>query len=303
MKKLGLVVLVIGLVAASAIGLSACGSSGGKEGGTLTGSYASFPDFLDPQLSYTREGWTAMYDTYLPLLTYKRANGEEGSEVAPGLAEDMPKISSDGKTYELTLRKGLKYSDGTPVKASDFRKPMERLFKIDSPGFSYYESIVGAEKFAETKTGGIPGIKTDDKTGAITIELTAPRGTFTNELGLLFAAVLPAGTPARNLTADPPPGDRPLRDHQVRAGSRLELRAQPLLGQSQLADRDGRRGQLRQGRDDGRAQRRDPGQRDRTRKTMWMQPPPPADRASGSSTNTKGPSSGSSTRSTPTSSG
>ncbi|HEU4944188.1 MAG TPA: ABC transporter substrate-binding protein, partial [Solirubrobacterales bacterium] len=178
MRKIGLAVLVPVLALGSALGLAACGGGSSKEGGTLTGSYASFPDYLDPQLSYTQEGWTAMYDTYLPLLTYKRANGTEGGTVEPGLAEDLPKISDDGKTYTLTLHEGLKYSDGKPVKASDFKSSMERLFEINSPGFFYYESIVGAEKFAETKQGGIPGIKTDDKTGKITIELTAPRGTF-----------------------------------------------------------------------------------------------------------------------------
>ena len=35
-------------------------------------------------------------------------------------------VSSDGKTYTLTLRKGLKYSDGTPVKASDFTYAIKR---------------------------------------------------------------------------------------------------------------------------------------------------------------------------------
>jgi peptide/nickel transport system substrate-binding protein len=209
LKKLGLVLLVFGLAAASAVGLAACGSSEGKEGGTLTGSYASFPDYLDPQLSYTQEGWTAMFDTYLPLLTYKRVNGAEGSKVVPGLAESLPKISNGGKTYTLTLRKGLKYSDGSPVKASDFASTVERLFKISSPGSFYYESIVGAEEFAKTKKGGIAGIKTDDKSGKIEIELTAPHGSFTNELAMLFVALLPADTPARNLTAGPPPATGP----------------------------------------------------------------------------------------------
>jgi peptide/nickel transport system substrate-binding protein len=194
-----------------ALGLSACGSGSGsdKDGGTLTGSYASFPSYLDPALSYDVEGWTAMYDTYLPLLTYAHADGAAGSKVVPALAESLPKITNGGKTYTLTLRKGLKYSDGTPVKASDFKSTIERLFKISSPGSGFYEGIVGAEEFAKTKTGGIPGIKTDDKTGKIVIHLTDPRGTFTNELGMLFAALLPPGTPAKNLTADPPPATGP----------------------------------------------------------------------------------------------
>lgn len=218
MRKIGLVALVLVLAACSALGLAACGSSGGKEGGTLTGSYASFPDYLDPQLSYTQEGWTAMFDTYLPLLTYKRVNGSEGSKVVPGLAESMPKISNGGKTYTLTLRKGLKYSDGTPVNASDFASTVERLFKISSPGSFYYEGIVGAEEFARTKKGGISGIKTNDKSGEIEIELTAPHGSFTNELAMLFVALLPAGTPAKNLTADPPPATGPYMISKVEQG-------------------------------------------------------------------------------------
>ena len=218
MRKPGLVLLVLVLVAGSAVSLAACGGSSSKEGETLTGSYASFPDYLDPGLSYLQEGWTAMYDTYLPLLTYKRANGVEGSKVVPGLAESMPEISNGGKTYTLTLRKGLKYSDGTPVKASDFKSSIERLFKINSPGSGFYSTIVGAEKFAETKQGGIPGIKADDKTGKIEIELETPRGTFTQELGLLFAAVLPSGTPAKDLTTDPAPATGPYMITNVERG-------------------------------------------------------------------------------------
>ena len=210
MRKFGSVLLVFTLVAASAVGLAACGSSsGGKEGGTLTGSYASFPDYLDPQLSYTSEGWTALWNSYTPLLSFAHASGKAGSKVIPGLATAMPKISNGGKTYTLFLRKGLKYSDGTPVRASDFPATVERMFKLNSGGVPFYTSIVGAEKFAETKQGGISGIKTDDKTGEIVIDLEKPRGTFTDELAIPFVALVPKGTPAKNLTADPPPATGP----------------------------------------------------------------------------------------------
>ena len=156
MRRLSPILLILCLTAGLALGLSACGSSSGKEGGTLTGSYSSAPDYLDPAISYTAEGWTAMYDTYIPLLTYRHASGKAGSEVIPGLAKSLPKISNGGKTYTLFLRPGLKYSDGTPVKASDFTFAVERMFKLNSPGVSFYSTIVGAEKFAETKQGGDP---------------------------------------------------------------------------------------------------------------------------------------------------
>jgi peptide/nickel transport system substrate-binding protein len=218
LRKPGFVLLLLVLAAGSALGLSACGGSSGKEGGTLTGTYASFPTYLDPTLSYEVEGWTAMYDTYLPLLTYAHENGAAGSKVVPALAESMPKITNGGKTYTLTLRKGLKYSDGTPVKASDFAASIERIFKLNSAGSGFYEGIVGAEKFAETKSGGIPGIKTNDQTGKIEIDLVAPRGTFNNELALLYAAVLPADTPVKNLTTDPPPATGPYMITKVEPG-------------------------------------------------------------------------------------
>jgi peptide/nickel transport system substrate-binding protein len=210
LRKPVLVLLVLALTAGSVLGLAACGSSSsGKEGGTLNATYASFPDYLDPQLSYTAEGWTALWNSYTPLLNFAHAGGQAGSKVVPGLAKALPKISNGGKTYTLFLRKGLKYSDGTPVRASDFPYTVERLFKLNSGGSPFYTTIVGAEKFAETKTGGISGIKTNDKTGEIVINLTAPRGTFTTELAIPFLALVPKGTPAKNLTATPPPATGP----------------------------------------------------------------------------------------------
>lgn len=208
---------VFGLAAVASIGLVACGSSGssgsssseGKEGGTLNATFAGFPDYLDPGLSYTAEGWTAMGETYLPLLTFAHADGAAGGQVIPALAKEMPKITNGGKTYTLFLRPGLKYSDGTPVKASDFTYAVERVFKVNSGGSPFYSGIVGAEKFAATKKGGIPGIKANDQTGEIVINLTKPRGTFTNELALMFVAPVPPGTPSSNQSTNPIPATGP----------------------------------------------------------------------------------------------
>ena len=73
--------------------------------------------------------------------------------MVPGLAKGLPKVTNGGKTYTLILRKGLKYSDGTPVKASDFKFAVERLFKVDSGGAPFFTDIVGADAVPEDEGG------------------------------------------------------------------------------------------------------------------------------------------------------
>jgi peptide/nickel transport system substrate-binding protein len=222
-----LAALTLALIAALA--LSACGNSGssGSEGGTLKATFGSFPDSLDPGLAYTGEGSTAVYDVYIPLLTYAHASGSAGSKVIPGLAQALPKISDGGRTYTLTLRKGLEYSDGSPVKASDFAASVERMFKLNSPGSPFYTDIVGAEAFAKTKRGGIAGIETDDASGKIVIHLVKPRGTFSNELALPFAAPVPAATATEDLTAHPPPATGPYVISSAQPGRGWDYRRNP----------------------------------------------------------------------------
>ena len=48
----------------------------------------------------------------------------------------MPEVSDDGTTYTLTLRDGLKYSDGSPVKANDFEHTIKRVINLESGGSS-----------------------------------------------------------------------------------------------------------------------------------------------------------------------
>ena len=205
-----------------------------------------------------------MQNTYLPLLTYAHADGAAGSVVIPALAKSMPKIDQGGRRYTLHLRPGLEYSDGTPVRASDFKSSVERLFRINSSGSIFYTHIVGAERFAKTKRGGIAGIATDDATGTIVIRLDQPLGVFTNELASLFAALLPPGTPDRNLIRDPAARHRALRDRRERTGQGLALPAQPRLGARQRRG-DARPSQRPRRRDRSQSRRQpvDPGERDR----------------------------------------
>jgi peptide/nickel transport system substrate-binding protein len=231
-RKLGRTAVTGIAILGACAALAGCGSSSedsgdGGKGGTLTGTYTAFPESLDPGLNFTLEGATALQNVYMPLLTYAHADGAAGTELIPGLAEDLPKIDQGGKRYTLYLRPGLEYSDGTPVKASDFRFAVERLFRINSVGSTFFTGVVGAESFAKTKKGGIPGIETDDRSGKIVINLTEPSGSFSYVLGLTYAALLPPDTPNEDLTAHPPPATGPYMITDVRPGRSWEYARNP----------------------------------------------------------------------------
>jgi peptide/nickel transport system substrate-binding protein len=227
MGKLGRRALVLLLAALSMSVIAACGgddddgggdgTGGGgeaKKGGSITISQTSQPDFMDPALTYTVNGIEPLWLVYTPLLTYPRTGDDvKDSLVIPGLAEDMPTISNDGKTYELTLRKGLKYSDGSPVKASDFEHSVGRVLNLESGGSAFYLGITGAQDYVDAGkcNGDIKGIEADDKTGKITINLDAPDGSFSNVLAMWFVGLVPGDTPCKNLTENPPPGVGPYK--------------------------------------------------------------------------------------------
>lgn len=229
--------LAIAALGATAVLAAGCGgsdstdtaSSGGdvatKSGGTLTGYYTSFPDFLDPALSYTQEGWTALWTVYTPLLTYAHKEDAGGAELKPGLAEAMPTISDDGLTYTLKLRDGLTYSDGSAVKASDFEHTIKRVLNLESGGSSFYQGIEGATEYlkAGKASGDISGITADDATGEITIKLTEADGQFNFYLAMDFAGLVPSDTKFDNATSNPPPGVGPFEFADVKAGRAFSL--------------------------------------------------------------------------------
>jgi peptide/nickel transport system substrate-binding protein len=218
MRKFGFSLAML-LVALASLTMAACGSDddeggssgGGAKGGEITISQTSQPDFLDPALSYTVNGWEPMWLVYTPPVTYARAEGEAGTKLIPGVAEALPEVSEDAKTYTFTIRKGLKYSDGSPVKASDWEHTIKRVLNLESGGAPFYQVIEGADAYikAGKADADISGIETDDKTGKVTVKLTEPDGSFLNVLAMNFAGIVPGDTPFKNMTKTPPPGVGP----------------------------------------------------------------------------------------------
>jgi peptide/nickel transport system substrate-binding protein len=205
-------------LAAAAL-VSGCGSDRKEVGGTAKVVMPTPPDYLDPQLASTPEGAQADWIAYTPLLTYRHKSGADGTQLIPGLAQRLPRISPDGRRYRLALRKGLVYSNGRPATAGDFEYTIERAIRLGWPGKHFLtDNIVGAEAFDRGQANDISGIETDDATGRITINLVRPWGAFENVLGLPATGLVPTGTPMRDLSADPPPGVGAYRITDVRPG-------------------------------------------------------------------------------------
>jgi peptide/nickel transport system substrate-binding protein len=211
------------------------GNTGGetaevRTGGEATFNYPSFPDYLDPAMSYTAAGWQALYPAYGTLVTYARETGAAGAQLIPGLAEAIPQASGDGTEYTFKLRDGLKYSDGKPVKANDFEHALKRVISLESGGASFYTSTIeGAEKYLEAgkPKGDITGITADDATGEINVKLTGPNGQFLFMLAMPFAGLVPSDTPFEILTKNPPPGVGPMMLTNVKGSRSFVLEKNP----------------------------------------------------------------------------
>jgi len=163
----------LALSALAAVALAAgCGGSGGAsgggggsgsgtpvKGGTLRAGIPDNPDYLDPGLSYTNEGWEILEATNNGLLTFKKAAGGAGAQIVPDIASAMPTVTDGGLTYTFHVRPNVMFSPpvSRPVKPSDFKFSIERLFRIDSGGLAFFTGIKGADAYAKTRKGGIAG--------------------------------------------------------------------------------------------------------------------------------------------------
>ena len=202
-------VLVLGGVAVAS-GKSATApslsSSAASNGGSVTVDTASTPNSLDPQEGYTTSAGEADWIVYTPLLTYAHKSGLAGTAIIPGLATSLPQISADGRTYTLTLRQGLKYSNGAPVVATDFKFAVERALRLNWGASSFLLPIVGASAYQGGKASSVTGITTDDATGKIVIHLTSAIGDFSNVLCFPATSPVPQDTPMKVQTTNLPPG-------------------------------------------------------------------------------------------------
>jgi peptide/nickel transport system substrate-binding protein len=129
----------------------------------------------------------------------------------PNLATSLPVITAGETRYAFQLRRGIRYSDGRLVKASDFRRAFERSFRGRAWTAQLFPSLVGADvcKRRPRRCDLGDGVRTDDATGTIVFHLRRPDPDFlTNLLGW---APIPPGTPNHDLGTRPVPSTGPYK--------------------------------------------------------------------------------------------
>ena len=181
-------------------------------GGTLTLLAKSAGGTLDPQINYTLQFWQLYQATYDGLTAFKKVNGVDSFTVVPDLAEAIPEATNGGKTYVFTLRKGIKFSDGSDLTTDDVVASFARIFKVSSPtAGSFYNGIVGADACLKAPLAcSLPaGVIGDKAAGTVTINLTSPDPEFLYKLSVPHASILPKSAPQKDSGTDPIPTTGP----------------------------------------------------------------------------------------------
>mgnify|MGYP004678251891 FL=1 len=165
LKRL-LLLLVSTALAAS---MTACGNRSAQAGRNIRLTMAKMPTNVDPQLAESAEELAIVRNSFEGLMRV------DGGKIVNAACEDCS-ISGDGLTYTFTLKKGLKWSDGSTLTADDFRFGLVRALRPEtaSPDAERLFSIKNAEAVHSGNADeGTLGIESDGKR-TLVITLSSP---------------------------------------------------------------------------------------------------------------------------------
>lgn len=134
----------IARLAVASLGLSGL-STAAIAGGAINIATIGEPDSLDPMISTKLVVSTVSRNILEKLYTF-----DGDTNVAPMLAEDLPVISEDGKTYTIAIRKGITFHDGSVMDAHDAVDSLLRWTRVAGRGKAandFIESISAADDY------------------------------------------------------------------------------------------------------------------------------------------------------------
>jgi peptide/nickel transport system substrate-binding protein len=153
-------------------------------------------------------------------VTYRHVGGLLGTTLVPDLATALPPPTNGGRTYVFKLREGIRYSNGQLVEPEDFRRALERVYRL--PAVTKYHRL--ARSFIGEFYGGIVGADqcrrnaarcdlsrgiVADRSHTVTFHLTARDPDFLYKLAFAMADAVPRATPDRDTGRTPLPATGP----------------------------------------------------------------------------------------------
>lgn len=141
----------------------------------------------------------------------------EGAKLRPEVAKGLPSVSSDGRTYELTLRRGFRFSppSNEPVTAEAFERAIERGLspRIGSFVGGLLGDVVGADEYMAGRTRRLAGVSA--RGDRLVIRLEQPTPDLTARLATLAFCAVPPNTPitAKGVDAVPSAGPYYVASH------------------------------------------------------------------------------------------
>jgi len=154
----------------------------------------------DPARDSTWLAFQVDYATCAKLLNYPDTAGRSGTQLRPEVANSMPDLSADRRTYTFAIRTGYRFSPPSdqPVSAETFRYSFERALSpkmgTNAAGARVIGDIAGEAAYRAGNADHISGLSAHGD--ALTITLVKPSADFLQRLAMPFFCPVPIGTPA-----------------------------------------------------------------------------------------------------------
>ena len=198
--------------------IAARASGEGHRGGRLVvlgGSLQSIYPFAAPLLSVAYDGLTSL----------RRAGGAAGTQLVPDLAAALPRPTAGGTSYTFRLRPGIRYSDGRPLRAADFRRALAHNLQVNGPVAPFFAGLAGASACIHHHGCDLSRSVTVEGRSTLTFRLPAPDPRLFWELASL--APIPAGISLRDAGTTPVPSTGPYVIESYRPGHLLTFVRNP----------------------------------------------------------------------------
>jgi peptide/nickel transport system substrate-binding protein len=183
--RLGVVAGLVALLTA-AVGAGAGQSAPSAQGGTIVAGTTDTVTNIDPAGAYDYGSFTLAQNIYNNL--YQALNGVK---VVPSLATKCAPVGTV-KTWRCTLRRGVKFSDGSGFDSGDVKASFDRVVKINDP--SGISSLLS----------NLKSVKTNGQYG-VTFNLKSPQSTWPFILATSAGFIVPSSYPADKLQANDQP--------------------------------------------------------------------------------------------------